>query len=74
MLPKIVLAALALARAAARPTAPPRFSDVSPADAEAPEGALPPAAPVLTAEPAATPGPTPTPTATPAHHHHGGQP
>jgi hypothetical protein len=67
-----LLAAL-LAAGCAATTPPPRFSAVSPADPDGPEGALPPAAAVLTA---ASPGPgaTPTPTPTPAHHHHGNQP
>lgn len=69
--PLAVLLALALAGCAAT-TPPPRFSAVSPADPDAPEAATPPATPLLTADPAATPSPQATPTPTPAHHHHGG--
>jgi hypothetical protein len=43
------LAALALS-ACAGVAPPPRFSTLSPADANAPEGAVPPAAPLLTGE------------------------
>jgi hypothetical protein len=74
---RLLLALLALAAAGcAATTPPPRFSAVSPADPDAPEGALPPASAVLTAGPEATPSPAPaaSPTPTPTPHHHGGRP